>query len=181
MPDTELPELETALGCLAWFEERTARLYELMASEVGDKPVSHLLRVLQHQSLSHRDIILYIAGELGIPELIGGRGVCHSFIGPVAEAADTLIDELMKSSSGLRLEELEAIFKELEFIESAAGEETYVKIMAPLIKAIVEETREKWKGEAVGHLLEEIVREEKFHEYLVAEILERATASRRRK
>ncbi len=174
MPEEESPELEATLGCLAWFEERTAKLYEIIASKVGDRPISHLLRVLQHQSLSHKDIVLFIMGVLGMPEVIAGRAVCGPLIGPVAEATERLIEELDRGEKELRPEELQAIFKELEFIESSAGEETYVKIMAPLIKAVVDATREEWKREAVGYLIEEIVREEKFHESLVAEILRRA-------
>ncbi len=174
MPENESLELEATLGCLAWFEERTARLYDLMASKVSDKPISHLLRVLQHQSLSHKDIILFVMGVLGMPEAIGGKGICGPFIGPVAEITEKLIEEFKKNGTELRPQELQKIFEKLEFIESAAGEETYVKIMTPLVKAVIDTTKEEWKRKAVGYLLEEIIREEKFHESLVAEILSRA-------
>lgn len=174
MSEKEALELEAALSCLAWFEERTAGLYGLIASRVKDRPISYLLRVLQHQSLSHRDIVMFIMGVLGMPEMIGGRAVCGPLIGPVAEATEELIKELESGPRELGPEELKAIFKELEFIESSAGEETYVKIMAPLIKAVIDATKEEWKAKAVGHLLEEVVREERFHETLVAEILRRA-------
>ena len=173
MPNEET-ELVTALGCLSWFEGRTARLYDLIASRVTDKPISHLLRVLQLQSLSHKEIVLFALGALGIPEAVGGRAICHAFIGPVAETTENLIEELERDKGGLRPEGLQAIFKELESIESAAGEETYVKIMTPLVKALIDSTKEEWKRKAVGYLFEEIVREERFHESVVAEILRRA-------
>lgn len=167
-------ELESSLGCLAWFEERTARLYDLIASKVGDRPISMLLRILQHQSLSHRDIVLFVMGVLGIPEAVSGRTVCRHVIGPVADATEGLIEEMERGDGVLRPEELRTIFKELEFIESAMGEETYVKIMTPLIKAVINATKEEWKRDAVNYLIDEIVREEKFHESLVSEILRRA-------
>ena len=174
MTEKEELELKSALGCLAWFEERTAELYGVLVSRVRDKPVSSLFRVLQMQSLSHKDIIEFVMGVLGMPEAIAGKAVCGAVIGPVAEVTEELIDALSKESRTILPEELKAVFKELEFIESAAGEETYVKIMAPLIKAVIDMTKEEWKREAVGYLIEEIVREEKFHERLVAEILKRA-------
>ncbi len=167
-------ELEATLSCLSWLEKRTADLYGALASRVRDRPISALLRILQRQSLSHKDIIAFIMGVLGMPEAVTGRSVCTTVVGPIAEATEELIDRLSKDGEPLPPEELRDVFKELEFIESAYGEETYVKIMAPLIKAVIDATKEEWKREAVGYLLEEVIREEKFHEKLVAEILRRA-------
>ncbi len=170
----ENKELENSLGCMAWFEERTAKLYGLIASRVRDRPIAYLLRIMEHQSISHRDMLMVIMSILGIPEAVWGRSVCVPVIGPVASSTETLIKELKSRDGELMPEELGKIFKELEFIESSMGEETYVKIMAPLVKAVIDSTREEWKRIAVGYLLEEIVREEAFHEKLVTEILRRA-------
>lgn len=173
MSEEEGTSLASILACLAWFEDRAADLYGVMASKVSDSQIGALLRVLEYQSRSHKEIMMFVLGVLGAGETVVGRKLCSSLIGPLADTTGDLLSSVSRKDK-LSTEELKEMFGMLEFIESSAGEETYVKITAPLIKTLIDATKEEWRRKAVGYLLEEIVREEKFHEKLVAEILKRA-------
>ena len=171
-PETSTPieVLAKILKCSIWLEERTAELYFKISSRLQDPYTSGLLRIIAHQSKSHAEMLKWImintVGNRDRPSRID----CLKMTGEVGKITYEIIKNIEKQER-LELTDLNEIVSKLEFIEKGIGEETYSRILLPLIKTTLEQTITPQETlETAKEMIQTIIREEELHENLVRTI-----------
>ncbi len=156
------------LKCSVWLEEKTARLYSLLSEKIEDKYVSGLMKVVSKQSETHALMLKTILVSI-VPK---GRDKvstenCVGITGEAGKATVELIDWIM----GLDIidrEKYTAIVERLAFIENSIGEETYQKMLIPLVKTVLSEISTGTYTRIIDYLntkmLNIIALEEELHE-----------------
>ena len=177
--DADLEEvLAKVLKCSIWLEERTAELYFKISNRLDDQYTAHLLKIIAHQSKSHAEMLRWIMNntlknqknqqaEPSVP--------CIKMTGEVGETTVEAI-EYVERREKLTLRDLNEIIGKLEFIEKGVGEETYSRILLPLIKTTLEQTGPQQATlEIAQKMIQTIIREEELHENLVKTIKQRTS------
>lgn len=152
--------------CIAQFEMLTASLYERAARAVSDKSasISLILHLISMESRTHSHIMGELARRLGLRETSYN---CKDIIGEPWRRIETLVSNL-DFGEGASLSQL---LKELEFVEGFVGEETYTKVVLPLLKDMLSD-RGVDLVEVANIVIDKIVQDEKCHERLVARVRE---------
>ena len=167
--------LAKVLKCSIWLEEKTAELYFKISNRLDDQYTAHLLKIIAHQSKSHAEMLRWIINntlknqqaELSVP--------CLKMTGEVGKTTVEAI-EYVERREKLTLRDLNEIIGKLEFIEKGVGEETYSRILLPLIKTTLEQTGPQQATlEIAKRMIQTIIREEELHENLVKTIRQNST------
>ena len=171
-PETSTPieVLAKILKCSIWLEERTAELYFKISSRLQDPYTSGLLRIIAHQSKSHAEMLKWIIDNTLRNRQEGQSIDCIKMTGEVGETTVEAI-EYVERHQQLTLRDLNNIISKLEFIEKGVGEETYSRILLPLIKATLKQTHiSQATLEIAQEMIKTMINEEELHENLVKTI-----------
>jgi len=167
--------LSKILKCSIWLEEKTAELYFKISKRLQDLYTSGLLRIIAHQSKSHAEMLKWIMINTVGNRNRSSRIDCMKMTGEVGEITYAIIKNIERRKQ-LELSDLNEILCKLEFIEKGIGEETYSKILLPLINATLEQTETpRATLEIAGEMIQTIIREEELHESLVKTIKQRTS------
>ena len=167
--------LAKILKCSIWLEEKTAELYFKISKRLQDLYTSGLLRIIAHQSKSHAEMLKWIMINTVGNRNRSSRIDCLKMTGEVGEITYAIIKNIERRKQ-LELSDLNEILCKLEFIEKGIGEETYSKILLPLINATLEQTETpRATLEIAGEMIQTIIREEELHENLVKTIKQRTS------
>ncbi len=174
--DADLEEvLAKVLKCSIWLEERTAELYFKISNRLDDQYTAHLLKIIAHQSKSHAEMLRWIMNNTLKNQQAGPSVDCIKMTGEVGETTVEAI-EYVERREKLTLRDLNEIIGKLEFIEKGVGEETYSRILLPLIKTTLEQTGPQQATlEIAKRMIQTIIREEELHENLVKTISQRTS------
>ena len=167
--------LESILRCSKWLEVKTAKLYKILSSRVVDEEAAALLRVIAYQSWSHARTMEALMKLFGIQDLEVPDGVCEELMKPVGPKTTKLIRRLIRVKK-ITPDQYDHLVKELDLIECGVGEEAYNRILLPLLKEVLKEFigrevrgSKEWvmKSKIIDELVNDVVRQEKLHEFLV--------------
>ncbi len=170
--------LESILRCSKWLEVRTAKLYRVLSSRVVDEEAAALMKVIAYQSWSHAKTMEALMRLFGIQDLEVPNEVCEELMKPVGPKTTKLIRQLMRVKK-ITPDKYDQLVRELSFLEYGVGEEAYNRILLPLLKEVLKdfiigkETRKgnEWvmKSKIIDALVNDIVRQEELHDFLVKE------------
>ncbi|MEB3758573.1 MAG: hypothetical protein GSR87_01745 [Desulfurococcales archaeon] len=167
--------LAKVLKCSIWLEERTAELYFKISNRLDDQYTAHLLKIIAHQSKSHAEMLRWIMNNTLKNQQAEPSVPCIKMTGEVGETTVKAI-EYVERREKLTLRDLNKIIGKLEFIEKGVGEETYSRILLPLIKTTLEQTGPQQATlEIAKRMIQTIIREEELHENLVKTIKQRTS------
>lgn len=158
------------ITCAAEFESLVSRLYSEVAVRTENLAVSLGLRFLSLQSDSHSELLRLLVSELRYTTAVGD---CKKLVGIPWTTAEEVLAEVTKYDR-IDNSTLSEKLRKLEVVESFIGEETYHRILLNLLKDVLYASEDL--GSVVGmdlilSILDEISREEEFHEKLLIEIV----------
>jgi len=158
--------LGTILECSIWLEEETAKLYLKLSSRVEHKNTAQLLKIIGLQSRSHAEMLNWIL-ETILEKRKLRETDCLKITGEVGEINVSIIRAIEEKDTITR-KDLCNIIRKLEFIENGIGEETYSRILLPLLKTTMKQTYPANPALGIAEeIVETIINEEKLHEKLV--------------
>ncbi len=167
--------LAKVLKCSIWLEERTAELYFNISNRQDDQYTAHLLKIIAHQSKSHAEMLRWIMNNTLKNQQAEPSIDCIKMTGEVGETTVKAI-KYVERLEQLTFQDLNEIIGKLEFIEKGIGEETYSRILLPLIKTTLEQTAPQQATlEIAKRMIQTIIREEELHENLVKTISQRTS------
>ncbi|MCC6045453.1 MAG: hypothetical protein LM572_01560 [Ignisphaera sp.] len=153
--------LKKILNCSIALEEKLSKVYLSLAKKVSELSAKVLLEIIAFESEKHALILREIANLLNLAlQSID----CREFLGALYIDLERVEYELHKKES-LGLEELAKLLESLIIIENFAGEETYHKLLLPLIKDFIS------RDYFITMLIDKIVSDEKFHEKAIESII----------
>jgi hypothetical protein len=152
------------LYCSIELERRIASLYQELASVVEgkDKFASILLKQMGLESSVHSEILRSLSMALGAYEETGD---CTAVIG---EAWRRVEEAYSKIKQG-KVAEAKSVLKDLVLLEGFVGEETYHKLLLPLLSKLLQDEA---PVDLAKLSIEKIVQDEAFHEKAVKKIAE---------
>jgi rubrerythrin len=163
--------LEKILECSIWLEEKTAELYYKIADRVGQRNIGQILRIIARQSESHAEMLNWILENI-LEKRKPTKINCVKIVGEVGKTTVDLIKDV-ENRETITNNDLCNLIGDLEFVENGIGEETYSRILLPLIKTTLKQTyQETITLEIAEEIIGTIVNEEKLHERLVTLISE---------
>ena len=172
---TPVEVLAKILKCSIWLEERTAELYFKISNRLENQYTAHLLKIIAHQSKSHAEMLKWIMNNTLRDQQAKTSIDCLKMTGEVGETTVEAIGYVERQKL-LTLRDLNEIIDKLEFIERGIGEETYGRIILPLIKATLEQIETpRATLEIAVEMIQTMIREEELHENLVKTIKQRPT------
>jgi rubrerythrin len=166
-------EVAQLLYCSKWLEEAAAKLYRMLAERLDDELVASFMKVISAQSAAHAEVMEAIVRSLNLDEVAERlEPDCVELTKPVGQQTLSLIEELSRMD---RVDEKEflRLRDKMIFLEDGVGEETYHRVLLPILNGLIETLAakglEKDKGlaELARDLLLDVIREEKLHELLV--------------
>ncbi|MCD6487660.1 MAG: hypothetical protein J7K21_00340 [Desulfurococcales archaeon] len=160
-------ELGGIIYCMYRVEELVAELFLKLANlENLPKDVAIVLRYIGMESRNHG---LFLRS---LHEIIKGRGVseekCLGLCGSAYLQAKKLYEKVASAKKISISDVIDILQKDIE-IEYVAGEETYIRLIAPLLKSYMHEL--ELVSKPLLTILREIAEEEKYHEELVKEVI----------
>ncbi len=171
----DLKALEDLLKCSVWLEERTAELYASLAEKLISDSTRSLMKVIAAQSRAHAEALRAVMKFLGVDE----EGVSEERCAELTKPVGPLTKDLLMRVTRLReagLKEYLQVLNDLKFLESGISEETYMRVLQPLLKSVLLELKKGDLGKhvawevreaVVNELVKDIVRQEALHESLV--------------
>jgi len=172
MESADLCELvRKHLYCSSALERLVAEALKLFSERLrGVDTYSQLvLATVGIESERHAQILEMVAKSLNLYKEYGD---CREFVGEPWRAVEAMVEELR---SGREVNYAELLEKQ-RWLEEALGEETYHRILLPLVSGTARELCiEAPASEAVKEILDKIVEDEKFHEKAVKEAMQRLT------
>lgn len=148
------------LYCSIALEKLAAEVYRELAARLSTRNPALLLEVLSTESEAHAKILEKLAEAIEV-ELRPAQ--CRELVGYAYENLEE-IKALLKSGDTVSAT-LELLLSKLSLVE-ISSEETYHKILLPLLKVIASTT-------GVAEVLEKIAKDESYHEELL-ELIRRA-------
>jgi rubrerythrin len=163
---TAINIISNLLECSIWLEERTAELYFKIANRAEQRNTVQILKIIAHQSKSHAEMLNWILETL--TEKRRSHEIdCMKTVGEVGELTVDMI-KTVEEKHTMTHEDLCKLLEKLEFIENGIGEETYSRILLPLIKTTIKQAYPETSTiEVAEEMIETIINEEKLHEKLV--------------
>uniref|UniRef100_A0A7C5YXK3 Rubrerythrin diiron-binding domain-containing protein n=1 Tax=Ignisphaera aggregans TaxID=334771 RepID=A0A7C5YXK3_9CREN len=154
-----LTTIALAIKCSKEFEELTAILYENLSSlYTNNKEFSLAFKWLSIESYSHAKFMEDIYRVLNIT--ISSYN-CREFVGEPWRRVEILLD-LIKKNADIDIDE---VLNGLEIIEKFVGEETYSRLIYPLLDKLIKELNISLT--IVSNIFSEIIEEEKYHENII--------------
>ena len=152
------------LYCSIELERRVASLYLELASVVEgkDKFASIFLKQIGLESSFHSEILRSLSMALGAYEETGD---CPAVIG---EAWRRVEEAYSKIKQG-KVAEAESVLKDLVLLEGFASEETYHKLLLPLISKLLQDEA---PVDLAKLSIEKIIQDEAFHEKALKKMAE---------
>jgi hypothetical protein len=150
--------------CSIVLEKLVSELLSLYSEKIKKslKDKSILLKVVSIESMKHAKILDLLAKELGLYVEYGG---CRDFVGEPWVIVENLLNELR---SGREID-LKKFIEKQTWIEHAVGEETYHKLLLPLISS--REVEEKCLNihtvKVFTKILDKLTLDEKYHEEIL--------------
>uniref|UniRef100_A0A7C4FGH4 Rubrerythrin diiron-binding domain-containing protein n=1 Tax=Ignisphaera aggregans TaxID=334771 RepID=A0A7C4FGH4_9CREN len=157
--DPEL--LKKILRCSIELEKKVAMVYIKLSNKVSDPAIRVLFEVIALESDKHAVILERI---VSLSNLMSQSISCREFLGSLYIGLEQ-VEEYLNTKIQLDLEELRKLLESLVIVEGFVGEETYHKLLIPLIKDFISE------GNFVSMLVDKIILDEKFHEEAVKSVL----------
>jgi len=172
MSEEYLRKLAMLIHCSEWLERLSAEFYDLLSRKVSDESAASLMRVISTQSEAHADTMVAAFRLLDLQDFLVERVDCVELTKPVGKATLDLMDTL-RGATEVNASSYKEILDKLEFLEIGIGEETYHKILQPLLRALVEtvvkvgDSYAELKLKVVSDLLDDVTRQEELHEKLI--------------
>lgn len=163
-----MSDLSDVLVCTEKFESLVAEFYRELSEKVGDKLLSTVFRWVSMESSGHAELVSGIRESLNIPRV---EINCSAVVGEPWVALTKSTKKLVKiDKADSRV--IGEILADVKVLENFAGEETYGKLLYPLIKNLIAEAGEELKDsrmklDILTILLNKIVLDEKYHEKLI--------------
>lgn len=157
------------LYCSIALERLVAEALSLFSEKLRgfDSYSQLILAAIAIESERHAEILEMLAKELN---LYNEYSNCREFVGEPWRAVETMSEELKSGREASYAELLER----QKWVEEAVGEETYHKILLPLVSGTArEQCIESNASEAFKDILDKVVEDEKFHEQAVKEVMQR--------
>jgi hypothetical protein len=153
-----------AVKCSKEFEELTGILYENLSSLRINKEFSLAFKWLSIESYSHAKFMEDIYRVLSVT--ISSHN-CREFVGEPWRRVEMLLD-LIKKNANISIDK---VLNELEIIEKFVGEETYSRLLYPLLDKLIRELSISLP--IITNILFEITEEEKHHENIIRVLKEK--------
>jgi hypothetical protein len=152
------------LYCSIELERRVASLYRELASVVEgkDKFASILLKQIGLESGVHSEILRSLSMALGAYEETGD---CPAVIGEAWRRVEEAYSKIKQGKGA----EAESVLKDLVILEGFVGEETYHKLLLPLLSKLLQDEA---PVDLAKLSIEKIIQDEAFHEKAVKRITE---------
>ncbi|MEZ0394086.1 MAG: hypothetical protein ABWK00_03470 [Desulfurococcaceae archaeon] len=152
------------LTCARQLELAIAEALERCADAVSDGAAKIVLRRIAIESRKHAEYLEMIGRALGL----SGEVDCRRVLGEVWR----VVEELLGLSRGAQIS-LGEFLRRQEWVEGAVGEETYNKVLIPLLREIARTLQlDPRTLEAVAGVLEKATDEEREHEELLRGLCE---------
>jgi rubrerythrin len=158
--------LGKVLTCSSVLERAVAELYFALYSKTDDPIIALVFKKISLDSSSHASILEEVAT---ITKLKRGDINCREFLAEqysIVERAMSYLETKTKLSRG----ELRTAIEKLLLLENYVGEETYHRILIPLMAGFL-----PIQSNLLVELMNDIVEDEKFHEKAVKAVLETLT------
>jgi len=168
-----LRKVAMLVHCSEWLERLSAEFYGLLSEKISDEGVASLMRVISAQSEAHAESMVAVLKLLGLERLLGEGIDCVELTKPVGDAMLELMS-IVRSVAEVDALSYQEILERLKFLEVGVGEEAYHRVLQPLLKSLIESTanagggRVDLKLKVASDLLDDVTRQEKLHETLVA-------------
>ncbi len=176
-PEDYFRKLAMLIRCSEWLERLTAEFYGLLAQKVKSGYVSALMRVISAQSTAHAEAMDTVLKLLGIEDVLSSDEVnCVELTKPVGEATLELMNAV-KRSSEINALDYQEILGKLKFLEVGIGEETYHRILQPMLRLLIDNSGNtdncslELRSRIASELLDDVARQEELHEKLVIKAL----------
>ncbi|WP_448579229.1 hypothetical protein [Thermosphaera sp.] len=154
---------EKILYCSVELERKVASLYEELASlaESEDRFISLILKQIGLESMVHSEVLRSLGMKLGLYEETED---CRSLLGEAWTRIEEAYSEIRRSEKP----DIRSILKEILSVEGFVGEETYHKLLMPLLKKLLKDE----DSQKLARLaLEKIIEDEAFHENAVNQVV----------
>ncbi|GEM_PF-6442365 len=119
---------------------------------------------------------------LGLEEFLGGNIDCVELTKPVGKAMLELMNT-MRDVAEVDALSYGEILERLKFLEVGVGEETYHRVLQPLLRSLIESSIKAGRKDlelrlrTASDLLDDVARQEKLHEELVIKSYEMLSGS----
>ncbi len=163
---TKKPELliRELLTCSIIMEKNVAELFFELHRKTRDPVIKLLFKTIALESSNHASILEDIADTYGLKQ----EGVdCREYHGEQCIIIESVLNQL-KNTSEVSLEELKIILEKLVILENFIAEETYHKLLLPLVIDLLPNNTD-----LIVQLINKIVVDEEFHEKTIKSILGR--------
>ncbi|MCD6324085.1 MAG: hypothetical protein J7L55_03140 [Desulfurococcales archaeon] len=184
-----LKVLEELLRCSVWLEERTADLYDSISSRMRVDEAASIMKVIAAQSRAHAETMRALMKLLKVDDGALNEEVCLKLTKPVGPVTKKLLEDV-DVLRAVGSKEFGEVLEDLRFLESGIGEETYMRVLQPLLKSVLIELKKDvlsrcaaWdvKELIVNELIKDVVRQEALHELLVRKASKVIEVEERRK
>uniref|UniRef100_A0A7C2BKT4 Ferritin-like domain-containing protein n=1 Tax=Thermosphaera aggregans TaxID=54254 RepID=A0A7C2BKT4_9CREN len=151
------------LYCSVELEHKVASLYRELASlvEGKDKITSLILKQIGLESDVHSEVFRSLSIMLGLYEETGD---CPVMIGEAWRRVEEAHSKIKQGG----VAEAKSVLKELVVLEGFVGEETYHKLLLPLLLKLLQD---KEAVNLTRLLIEKIIQDEAYHEEAVKKII----------
>jgi hypothetical protein len=153
--------LKKILKCSIELEKKVAMVYINISKKVSEPAIKVLFEAIALESDKHAVILERI---VNLSNLMSQSVSCREFLGSLYIDLEQ-VEGYLNTKIQLDLEELRKLLESLVIVEGFVGEETYHKLLMPLIKDFVSE------GNFVSMLINKIILDEKFHEETIKSVV----------
>jgi len=161
-------DIARALYCSSLMEKKVATAYEKLSEKVDDLVVKKLLLCISIDSLKHF-ILLNALGE-SVMKLDVDEELCKAQMGQAWNSIDKMAEEETSSGSSMK-EDIPALIKKMNSLESFMGEEHFTALQLKLTNMMAEEAGIEF--DEIKKMIEWIIVDEDRHEKIVQMIYRR--------
>lgn len=163
-----MADLSDVVICAEKFERLIAEFYSVLSKKVEDKLLSAIFKWISAESFNHAELMSSIHKTLDLQHV---EVDCSAVIGESWVAAIKSMQNVMKIDK-VDSRVVSELLADMKVLENFTGEETYGKLLYPLVRNLIIEVGEESKdlrmmSDMLSTVLDEIVLEEKYHEKLV--------------
>ncbi|MEM0347044.1 MAG: hypothetical protein QXV93_05265 [Zestosphaera sp.] len=159
-------ELSDVLICAERFEGLVARFYSELSKKVEDEFLSTVFKWVSVESLNHAELMSSILKFLNLHYV---EVDCSAVVGEPWVTVMELFEKIVKTDKA-DSRVVSELLAGMKILEKFVGEETYGKLLYPLIKKLIIEASEKSRDlrriEILSTIVDELIEEEKYHEKL---------------
>lgn len=162
--NTELEELlDKTLTCSSILEEAVADVYFQLRNKINDPHIALVFETISQESRKHASILRSIAILVGLKRVDVD---CREYLGELYASVEHVLSRLQIVKE-LSKDEVRDIVEKLYVVEYFAGEETYHKLLLPLVRELLPAS-----SKLIEELINKIIEDEEFHERAVKIVLE---------